>query len=459
MLFINRVSEIAALEQDYCQPSSSFAVIYGRRRVGKTTLIKQFIQDKPHVYFLADLQPENMQLERLKAQCSLLLQDPLLDKIAFPDWYTFFSYLMPRLAVSNKWVFIFDEFQYLAQVNPAIPSIFQQLWDQQWQHQRCMLILCGSSISMMYATTLKQDSPLYGRRTLQIKLRSLDFKGFCQFFPRLKPRELFPFYCLTGGVPRYIEQLSPQAGLTENLRQFFLNHHSYLYSEPRFLLQEEVRDPTSYYALIQVIAAGNHQLGHIAGQLQVSTNQLTTVLERLRELELVERRVPITESQPHKSKLGLYFIADSFLRFWFRYVWPWQSLLEMGQMEWVIEKYLADQAGFEAPIFEQFCRQHLWQMDWPEPLQLVGSWWNRQQEFDVVGIGQTFHVVGECKWSKRPVGIDVLDGLEKKLAVLPLQTPRILVLFSQAGFTNALQKVSQQREDVRLVEFEQMLGL
>ncbi|EDP75589.1 ATP-binding protein [Hydrogenivirga sp. 128-5-R1-1] len=443
MRFIGRERELKTLEEEY-RRDSSFIVIYGRRRVGKTTLIEKFIKGKPAVYFLADLQNELLQLGRFKNVVAETFRDEVLKGIEVKDWETIFRYIL-RHNTQGKLIIAIDEFQYLAKVNPAIPSILQRIWDTLLKDSEAMLILSGSTVSMMYNLTLSYSSPLYGRRTAQIRLQPLDFFSYRSFFKGRKNDEIFRFYCVTGGIPKYAELMNPSKEVFTNIRENVLNRDSFLYSEPKFILREEIRDPITYFSILQVISQGERKIGRIAGKLGMSTQNLTSFMERLIELDILERKVPVTERNPEKSKKGLYFIKDNFFNFWFRYVFPNQSFLETENYNLVMNKIKSDFNQYASLIFEDVCIDFLKKKNIHFRIERIGRWWNRDTEIDILAWGEGKVLFGECKYRDSRVGAEVLKELMEKskrvnLGFKPKEI--FFALFSKRGFTKDLKRSS-----------------
>lgn len=458
-MFWDREDELAFLDREYRQATSNLVVIYGRRRVGKTRLIQEFLKDKPAIYFLADQQLEVEQHRRFQAALGHFLADPLVSQLEFRDWDTLFRYLEQRADWSRKVVLVLDEFQYLARTNPAFPSILQRLWDEGLKERNICLILCGSLLGMMYRTTLSYQSPLYGRRTGQIRLRPLSFGDYAVCFPHLSFNERVAYYSVTGGVPRYVEAFIGPADLLAQIEANVLDRYGLLYHEPRFILSEEVTETTTYFSLLKTIAQGEHRLGKIAGRLQTPASRLSKYLSTLAELDLVERRVPVTETQPDKSKRGRYTITDPFFRFWFRYVFPNQGDLEVGHLEPVQLQLRDDFNRYLSLAFEDCCRQFLWDLaqrgELPFRLQKIGGWWVKDAEIDIVALHEERReiVFAECKWSRRKVGTNILEDLQKKARRVPWQShdrQEYFVLFSREGFTDNLIQVAR-RSDVILL--------
>jgi AAA+ ATPase superfamily predicted ATPase len=447
-MFWDRKQELQTLENEYERVGGSLVVIYGRRRVGKTTLIKEFIRDKPAMYFLADERLESVQRGRFQAVLSDFSGDPLLARVTANDWDTLFDLLIQRLDWTQKIVLVIDEFQYLAKTTLGFPSFIQGLWDEKFKEMNIMLILCGSLVGMMRRLCLDSGSPLYGRRTGQIRLHPLQFTDYLDIFDG-SFNEVVPLYAITGGIPRYIELLRQGQGdqdLLEQISRHVLAPGSALYEEPRFLLAGEVNEATTYFSILQTIASGDHKIGHIARTLEMPTNRLSAYVQTLEDLNFVERRTPVTAGP--KSRRGLYYISDLFARFWFRYVFPNQNYLEIGRTANVEAQLRATfDSVFTAQVFEQCCASLLWRLadrnEIPFVPQRIGHWWNKDQEIDIVALNQETKEIlfGECKWAQQPIGIDVLKALYAKAQQVrwyPGERQEWFILFSRSGFQPAL---------------------
>ena len=462
--FINREKETAYLDDEFSKKDAGLMVLYGRRRVGKTSLIEEFTKGKKTIYFMADKQVERDLQKRLQQAMARSLRDSLMERVDFASWDDLFDYWLEREDFSRKVVLVLDEFQYIAKVNPAFPSILQRLWDQKLKERNIFLILCGSLINMMYATTLSYESPLYGRRTGQIKLDPIPFEHYAGFFPEMSPLKRLEFYAVTGGVPKYIESIMPEKSIFENIRLNIISKNSYLYIEPRFILNEEVTETLNYFSILKAIAEGEHKIGNIASRIGIKANILTKYLDVLINLDVLERQVPVTEEMPEKSKMGLYFIKDHFFRFWFRYLFPNQSYLEIEEYEQVMKLIEKDFAKFVGPVYEKVCIEKIPILagDGRLPFrpEKWGRWWTRSEEIDLVALNtETQEILfGECKWSDKPVGTDILRSLKAKAESVGWRKgsrKEYYALFSKSGFTEELEKAAK-KGDVFLFEGVQM---
>lgn len=448
-MFWDRELELNSLENIYTQPGGQLIVLYGRRRVGKTALIREFGQGKPVIFFLADRQMETVQLVGLRREMATLF--PAAGRLEL-TWDSLLGFMADQAGQGeSKLVLVLDEFQYLAQSNPAVPSILQRLWDLQLHDRNLMLILCGSLVGMMFHTCLSYRSPLFGRRTGSWKLKPLRFHQVRQIFNSWPFQEVVRLYAVTGGVPHYIRMLgaSPEGepgDIISRIEQAILHPSDLLYDEPRFILSGELAEPTTYFSILQAIAAGEHRLGKIAGALGVQTNRITRYLNVLADLDLVERRVPVTVAMPTATRRGLWTITDNFFRFWFRYVFPHQGDLEMGRTDEVLRQIRQTfEAQFVAAAFEDVCADLVMSHAFPLPFHplKVGSWWDGDAEIDLVALNEETGEIlfGECKWTEQPVGMDVLQHLYSTSRRVPWRKDarrEWFVIFSRAGFQEEL---------------------
>ncbi|MCL2014115.1 MAG: ATP-binding protein [Oscillospiraceae bacterium] len=455
--FINRERELATLNEQYAADDASFMVIYGRRRVGKTTLIKEFLKDKKAFYFLAEEENEAISMKRFANLLAGYTGQDYIKKMQFDDWHEIFE-LFKDYKSEEKKILIIDELPYMVNANAAFPSILQWVWDEWFQHQNIMLILCGSLINMMEKHTLNYNSPLYGRRSGQIKLKQIDFMHYNKFYDDMPYRDLIEHYAVTGGVPKYIELFDKKKTLFNEISRLILSPDGLLFEEPEFLLRREVEEIGSYFSIIKSIAAGNHKPGKISSDIEIKQTSLPKYLKTLMDLDILEREVPVTENNPEKSKMSLYQIKDNFLRFWFRFVYPERGRLEMGQSGYVLERIKANFIdNHVAHIYETVCRSELWRLAIAGEVQFnkLGHWWNSKAEIDIVALDSTGNdiVFAECKYRNQLMDTDVFYNLLEKKELVPWNKGRRkekFVLFSISGFTEQLLDLAKTRNDLLL---------
>lgn len=459
--FVDREQEMETLQSEYNRDGSALVVLYGRRRVGKTTLISEFIKDKNALFFLASEEAEAQNRNAFKEKVAEFIDSDLLRSADIKSWDVLFKSVMDT-PFESKPVIVLDEFQYLGKANHAFPSVFQRIWEEILKDKSVMVILCGSLISMMESQTLAYGSPLYGRRTAQIRLQQIPFGYYHDFFPGKSRRELIEMYAVTGGVPKYIELFSESRDIYSAIQKCVLNRSGYLYDEPHFLLQQEVTEVGSYFSIIKAIAAGNSKLSAISAVLEIKATGLTKYLKTLIDLDILEREVPITEDNPEKSKRGLYKIKDNYLRFWFAFVYPNMSFIESGHSRVVMNKIKKSLVpNHIAFVYEDVCKERMWELNadnvWPFNFTKLGRYWDAKTEIDIAALdleGKNL-ILGECKYWQEPVGVNILRDLEAKTdSVAWEKNDRKVwyVLFSASGFSEELTTLAASRQDVLLCD-------
>jgi len=452
-VFVNRNSELQLLESEYSANRSSFVVIYGRRRIGKTTLLKEFIKGKNAIYFLATEENEEQNLKYFQNLAYEKTRKNVLRPENTVSWEDIFDLLTQG---KERQIIVIDEYPYLTMDNKGFSSKLQRIWDEILKERNVMLVLCGSMVNMMYSETLSYSSPLYGRRTAQIRLKQIDFEYLKAFFPTKSKTELIELYSITGGVPKYIELFNNDKTLRENIKDNILAKDCFLYEEPVFLLSKEFRETGTYFSILKSISEGNHKLGNIASRLNIKQTSLSYYLKALIDMDLIKREVPITEKFPGKSKKGLYMIKDNFILFWFKFVYPYRSYLELDDTSYVMDKITNSLIDSHISfVYEDLCRNLIRKKammgEFGGNIAKIGKWWDGTNEVDIVGVDRDGKAVlfGECKYQNRPTGLKTLLELEEKSSRLR-KKEKLLVLFSKSGFTNELIEYSSNKENIIL---------
>ena len=454
---IDRENELKTLQSEYDRKGSSFVVIYGRRRIGKTTLINKFCEGKKSIHFLATEESENENLREFQNAVAEELDNNLLKSAKVSRWEDVFDVIAGAVGDKNKIVITMDEFQYIGKANPAFPSIMMKIWDKSLKDKNIMLIICGSLINMLALQVLNYDSPLYGRRTAQLNMKQIPFSYYKDFVPGLSEDEMIKRYAVTGGVPKYIEIFSDEKDIYKSIKKNILSKNSFLYAEPEFLLQKEVSEVGSYFSLLKTIAFGNHKLSSIATVMNVKQTSLSKYLNVLINLDLIERQIPITEEYPEKSKKGLYFIKDNFIKFWFQFIYANRGLLEADKEQYVEDKiknnFIDNHVSF---VYEDICREKMWSIISNKiSFNRVGRWWDKDTEIDIVAYDSDGKdiVFGECKYTDKPKDIDIYYDLKKKsVKVNWHNSERVehFVFFSKAGYTDKMRKLAEKKENIIL---------
>jgi AAA+ ATPase superfamily predicted ATPase len=412
--FIDRERELEFLEEKFGN-KRQLIVLYGRRRVGKTELIKQFCKNKDHIYFLADRRGSLLNAERFANIAAEHFGDIPPRVRNFDDAFT---YIAKRLD-ERKIVITVDEFSYLVEKDDSIPSVFQLIWDEILKDKNTMLILCGSLVSMM-ESILSYRSPLYGRRTGQWKLSPLRFNDAKQIFPGYSTEQKVEAYSILGGIPFYLNTFDDEKDIYKNIEEKILTKGEILYEEVEFLLREELRDYSSYLSILEAIARGNSRISEIANFSKIQAKDLPKYLNVLMRLDIVEKVHPITEKKT--TKRTIYKIRDNFFDFYFRFVYPFKSELELGNTKKVMGIIKKDFNMFVGKKFEDISREFLYEMNLkgltPFRLLNIGTWWEKDKEIDAVAFNKEEKKILFCeaKWQdlSRSEAEKVLEKLKEK---------------------------------------------
>jgi len=445
IMFVNREKELGSLNSEYSKEGASFTVIYGRRRMGKTALITQYLQNKQALYYYATQVRAHQHVEQMANQMIKFLDKPYMQNMQFSDLEQLLVFFSEQLTDDKKIIFAIDEYQEIVKVIPECSSIFQKVWDLHLQHKQIHLILCGSVISMMHSETLAYDAPLYGRRTSNIHLKAMKFRDIKEFVPSISSEDAMNVYASFGTVPKYLEMYDEQREFMNNIEQCILNKDAYLYQEVKYLLKEEKGDGPTFFSILQTISMGERKIGNIAKKLQMPSNHLTRYFMKLIDLDIIEKEVPVTETNPLKSKLGRYRIKDRFVEFWFYYVYKNSSMLEIGQYGYVLDEIEKTfNQRFVSFVFEDYAKECL--MEDPvkylgfTPLK-IGRWWNKNSEIDLVATDEKNMALIECKWQNQPVGIRTYQELVKKRQYINLDLQVTYIIFSKRGFHSSLKGI------------------
>lgn len=458
-MFYGRKTELNALNTLYESGKFEFAVVYGRRRVGKTMLLNEFCIGKKVIFFtgIEASVPEN--LSQLSQTVLEYTGGP--DSI-FESFEKVFSYV-DALAQKERIVFIIDEYPYLAKADPSIPSLLQKHIDHAWKSSKLMLILCGSSMSFMENQVLGYKSPLYGRKTSQLKIQPFNFfesRALCSNFSSEQQAIL---YGALWGVPEYYTHINVKKDLNANLTDFFFKPGGRLFEEPLNLLKQEMRTPATYNAVITAIAQGASRLNEISTKAGLETGATSNVLSSLMELGIVRREIPATEKNSRKT---IYVISDTMYRFWFTFVWNHQTNINRGVGDLVYRKFVEDRISeYMGHVFEDICLQYLYTEKglsaMPFLPENIGRWWGnnpqkkREEEIDIFGFAEGKQLFGECKWTNKLVDIEVMEELFERAELLG-EGEKHFIFFSKSGFTKKFIQSASEKPNVKLITFKEM---
>ena len=461
-MFIGRERELVALNKLYESNKFEFAVIYGRRRVGKTALINEFINEKKAIYFMGVESNAKQNLENF-SKSIMEFASGIETESSFLSFQAAIEYVF-KLAEKERIILAIDEYPYVARSSKSLASTLQLLIDKYKDTSNLMLILCGSSMSYMEDHVLAYKAPLYGRRTAQMKLLPFDFEETCRYFENLSDEDKALIYGVAGGTPQYLLQMDDKLSVEDNIKNTYLNPISFLYEEPTNLLKQEVREPAIYTAIITAIATGSSRMSEISSKVGEDTNVCTNYIKNLMNLGIVQKETPYGEKASRKS---VYSIEDNMFRFWYRFVPENASIISRGAAELAynrIEPHLPDYMG---AVFEEICKQYLWSLLLKGKSAIdfmdIGRWWGtntrtrKQVEIDIMGTAdKNTALFGECKWRNEKTDLNVLEALIEKSELFGYQH-KYYYLFAKAGFTKGCIDKVNEMANVTLVTYEDML--
>ncbi len=479
MKFVGRERELQTLENFYQSVNAGLLILYGRRRIGKTSLVARFLnqhQDTPTFYWVATTHNEAYQLRDFSQ--AIMRHDPRIaqsptQNFTFAKWEDALNHLADIVILSESpSIIVLDEFTYLLRNQPAISSIFQKVWDQRLSHiSQIKLVLTGSLIGMMARQFFSYQAPLYGRATAQIRLRPLPYAAVQELFPERRADERVAIYGVTGGVPAYLDFFTRTTDFVAALRDHCLIPGSMMMSDPAVIIYEQLQDPQTYESILSAIAFGYHQWSGIAKMVGLPDTALGHYLKILQELELIERREPLL-AKP-KSKSGRYYMRDHFLRFYYRFVVPQIGVIELGYQEAAANKIDAELRPFLGEhVFEALCREWVWiaAMNGQLPFipEFVGSYWRTYRgkgvQLDVVAAlpREKKLFIGEAKWGRGTLSRRLLTDLIKRSQRMPQVAEAWSVqyaLFARDGFTDALRQEANEMDTllISLPELESTL--
>jgi len=462
MTFIGRLEEMEKFENRYRSVNAELVFLYGRRRVGKTEFLWKFKEDKEAFFFSATESDDNEQRERFKQR--MLTFGFNGEPSLLNDWEGIFRNLN-KLTFKGRALVIIDEFQYVFKGKRAISSILQNVWDEHLSKENIMLVLCGSAMSFIENKVLGSKNPLYGRATAIFKMKELPFEDAAQFFPNYTLSEKIVTYAILGGIPYYLKQFSPDLSVEENLKQNVFSRETILYNEAEFMLKQELRETATYNTIISAVALGNTKLNEISTKTKIDASKANAYLKNLAVLGIVTKEFSILDTIKKSANVqnGLYKISDNFFRFWYRFVYPNKEDIETGNAGPLAREVIDTvNTSFASLCFEELCidyiRKRNAKRDLPFTAKRIGRVWTKAFEVDVGATDGRSILLGECRWTNSPMGIEVPKGLREKISAnkeLYEHEKKILYLFSKSGFTQEV-KDEAARRNITLVEAEAM---
>ena len=353
-MFIGRERELKSLNAVYEKKGFGMTVIYGRRRIGKSTLIREFVKGKRVILYTATKVGAERNLELFSGQVLGALE-PAVRDVTFSSLEGVFDLITNKVSDDEKTVLVIDELPYWAEKEDSLLSVLQKYIDTQWIDKNLMVILCGSALSFMEKRVLSEKSPVFGRRDSQIKLEAFNYKDSSLFVPDYSTEEKAICHGVTGGVAKYLALFDPSQSLDDNIIRLFFNPDGYLFDETKNLLIQEFSDVTLVNNIIEQIASGENTLNGIATKVNEKTTTVLYSLEKLIDVGLVEKKTCITEEK--NKKKTQYVLKDSMFKFWYQFIPKAVSVIEMGQGQVYYEKVVKPQIhSYMGSVFEEMCR-------------------------------------------------------------------------------------------------------
>jgi AAA+ ATPase superfamily predicted ATPase len=463
-VFVGRDRELDNLNSRYDGGKFECAIVYGRRRVGKTTLINEFIKDKKAIYYTGTQGNAKENLEGLSNSIYAYSNNATGISVSYSEFTQALTAAF-EIARNERVIFVIDEYPYLAESYNAISSILQILIDKNKDTSKMFIILCGSSLSFMENQVLGYESPLYGRRTCQFKITPFSFFEIKDHYTKWKPEDLATIYGITGGVPLYLSLMNEKHSLEKNIKDTFLDANVYLFEEPTNLIQQECRDPAGYNSIIRAIAKGASKMSEISSKTGIGSAHLSGLLNKLISIGIVKKEAPFGM---YSSRKTIYLIGDSMFRFWYRFIPDNTAAITRGLTDSVYDKIRPHINDFMGSVFEEICKQYLWESlrndNMPVAFKDLGRWWGTdpkqktEVEIDIMGEeNSNTAIFAECKWRNENVDAGVLDALTRK-ASLFRYNKTWLYLFSKTGFTAGCIENAEALGNVKMVSFKDMMN-
>jgi len=463
-MFIGREKELNNLNELFEQNRFHLFVLYGRRRVGKTTLLKEFCKDKDSIFFSAEQSNEKMNFEKFSYAIFEHYGESNIEP--FSGFENALRYINDKQG-KERLVLVIDEFPYLAHANKAIISMFQHLIDHTLKKSNLFIVLCGSYMGFMENEVLGAKSPLFGRRTAQLHLKPFSYLTSLEFLEGFSNEDKLTLYGAVGGTALYLEQIQQNLSVEDNIKSLFLRKMGYLFEEPMLLLKQEVQEPGVYFAIIEAIAAGAGTSSEISQKTGEDAAKCLKYIKVLRELGLVYRETPLGEKETGRK--ARYRISDLMFRFWFRYVATNRSLLATDGIDIAWERRIKpDLSNYMGHVFELICKEYMNHLNNRGELPIlatkIGKWWGndsaarKEVEIDLVAMDGNNMLFCECKWTNETMKPNVLEQLEKKADAFRKERDETwFYLFSKSGFSPELIKRASLEKNIVLITLDDII--
>ena len=458
-MFLGRQNELKRLEVLHSSDKFECVVIHGRRRSGKTALLREFIANKKSIYFSALETCDEENMENLADRLNSFLDEGSPGESRINSFEEAFDRIN-GLAQSERLVLVIDDYQFLVASRRGISDLISRQIDRNLKDSRLMLIICGSSEPVMANEALGYNTPFHGRRTAQINLQPFNFFETKRLYTDFSPFDIAVVYGLTGGVPKYLELMDPDRPIEDNIRKNFFDQSSFLFEEPANILRREIRDPTYYNAILRAISVGQTKNSEIASAVGLETSACTAYLKNLMTLGFVSKFTPVTEKAGKKTD---YEIVDNMFRFWYRFVHGNMSLILGGMADRIWRSVAREIPSFMSKVFQDICLQWLRQRNEAGRLPIkfvdIGRWWGVDPVWKtgaaipIIAYADDDNAIfADCEWSEEPMQISALNSLFERSRLFRYSN-RHLYLFSRAGFSDECTEAAS-RLGANLVLFE-----
>lgn len=453
--FTDRKNELGLFKKKFKNMTKGeLVILYGRRRVGKTELVRKFLDEIPRktkAYIFVDEGTSTDMLRSISEDISAAWPEV---RRSFSTWESFFSFLAER-AEQRKTVVVMDEFQRM-RTDPRAFARFQKVWDIKLKDKPIMIIFLGSVISAIHRIAINRKSPLFGRATVRFQLEPFDYQAFRQALPSIKDEELLiRLYSTFGGMPAYLEvadRCRNQSEYVSVVEEKMLEKSGILREEPQALLRMELKDTGRYNSILAAIAGGHRNPKEISDQTGIKPGTLVFYLNKLeKSLGLIKKISPVCGK--HRPQ---YVFRDNLFRFWYHFIFRNLSALEMGNYEYVKKKIIGEMPAFEGRVFEEIIKELVAKYNGrnlktiPVNLSVLGGWWGRKEgDIDLVGTEKNSLLAGEVKWTNEPVDVPVITELEDRLSFLKCSEAQRsnvhLLVVAKRGFTKSAKRYMEEK--------------
>ena len=441
-----------------------FLVMYGRRRVGKTELLKELSRNKKTIFYAAQEKNDKLNLDEFVKALKTYFGEN--SDFTFDNWKAAFDYFADRVSkIKSKTILIIDEFPYIANENPTIKSTLQHLIDHKLKDLNVLLILCGSSISSMEEGVLGKKSPLYGRATAKMEVKPLEYLDSFKFMSGYKTLDKFITYGILGGIPYYLNEFDYKKTILRNLSDKIINNFSMLYDEPQTILRMEFREPAVYNSILEAIATGKNKVNEISQLINEESFKCSKYINTLRNIHLVNRITPCGNKET--SKNSLYEISDNFISFWYRYIFKNKNYYMLLDNENAAKELLSDINSYMGRIFKKISLEYMLNMAKNNMLPFVpahfGKWWGsnaktkKQDDVDVLMISKDKKqgIFCECKFRNEKFDLKELDDLRTVAESFSYVKDKYFYLISKSGFTKSV--ISEKNKRIKLISIDDMV--